>query len=315
MAVVLLPLIVYVFFALLRPAAFLNPNVPGMILDQCTSNIVLGWGMSFSMMIGNMDFSCVAERILGAIVGIALSNIMGPIGLVVGVLGVALTVGATKAVLMAAMDVKSRVITIAYTLVLGSFGFMVTGGDAPTIMVELGFAGTSWFRTLVFAVFGVIMYFLHRHSLFGAQCRALAGNENLALSAGVRKKKVEGIATIVCSLYIAVSGFIALSRGGGVTPQSGLTSMSGIFSAMTGVFIANALAKYISQPIGIIVGSYTMSLIVYGLVACNLPTQLTTTVNGGFLLLLLLVMEIKNARDTEKMRRLAVSAKTQTAAD
>ena len=311
MAVVLLPLIVYIFFTILRPAAFLNPEIPGTILDQCISNIILGWGMSFCMMIGNMDFSCVAERILGSIVGIALSDIMGPIGLVVGVLGVAIVVGAAKALLMAAMDVKSRVITIAYTLALGSLGFMVTEGDTPTITVEIGIVGEAWFRIAVFAVFGVIMYFLHRYSLFGAQCRALAGNENLALSAGVRKKRVEGIATMVCSVYIAVSGFIALSRGGGVTPQSGLTSMSGIFSAMTGVFIANALSKYISQPIGIIVGSYTMSLIVYGLVACNLPTQLTTTVNGGFLLLLLLVMEVKNARDAEKMRRMAVSAKAE----
>ena len=75
---------------------------------------------------------------------------------------------------------------------------------------------------------------------------------------------------------------------------------------MSGVFIANALAKYLPQPIGIIVGNYTMSLIIYGLVACNLPTQLTTTVNGGFLLVILLFMEGKDRIDAEKIRRAAV---------
>ena len=140
-----------------------------------------------------------------------------------------------------------------------------------------------------------------------AQCRALAGNEQIALSSGVRKKRVEGIATIVCSAFIAASSLLSVSRGGGVTPQSGLTSMSAVFSAMSGVFIANAMSSYISQPIGIIVGNYTMSLIVYGLIACNLPSQLTTTVNGGFLLILLLVIEVKKAHEAERVRRAAVA--------
>lgn len=142
--------------------------------------------------------------------------------------------------------------------------------------------------------------------MFGAQCRALAGNEALALSSGIKKRRVESIATMVCSLYIAASALLTVSRGGGATPQSGLTSMSAVFSAMSGVFIANALGKYLSQPIGIIVGNYTMSLIIYGLVACNLPTQLTTTVNGGFLMIILLFMEIKDKLDSEKQRKEAV---------
>ena len=84
--------------------------------------------------------------------------------------------------------------------------------------------------------------------------------------------------------------------------------MSAVFSAMSAVFIANALSRWISQPIGIIVGSYTMTLMIYGLVACNLPTQLTTTVNGGFLFVILIFTQIKDARDQEKIRRAAVAA-------
>ncbi len=307
LAIVLVPLTVYVIFTLIRPQAFLNPSLPYTILQQSISNIVLAWGMSFSMMIGNMDFSCVAERIFGAIVGVTLCNMMGPIGLIIGVVLVGVVVGVIKALLMSALDVKNRVITIAYTLVLGSLGYFVTNGDTSAIDLDLGFMGTGTFRMIVFVVLGVVMYMLSRYSLFGAQCRALAGNEAIALSAGIKKKRVEGIATLVCSAFIAVSGMLAISRGGGITPQSGLTSMGAVFSAMSGVFVANALSRFISLPIGIIVGNYTMSLIVYGLIACNLPSQLTTTVNGGFLLGLLLIIEIKNAREEEKNRRAALS--------
>lgn len=306
LAFFLLPVIAYGVFAILRPRAFLNPGVPVTILNQSLSNIVLAWGMSFSMMIGNMDFSCVAERILGAILGISLCNVMGPIGLVIGVLAIALIVGAAKALLAIAMDIKNRVVTIAYTLVLGSLGYFVTSGDTSVISVDMGLFRSKWFCIALFTAFGVIVYFLNQYSMFGAQCRALAGNESLALSSGINKKKVESIATMVCSLYIAASALLTVARGGGATPQSGLTSMSAVFSAMSGVFIANALAKYLPQPIGIIVGNYTMSLIIYGLVACNLPTQLTTTVNGGFLLVILLFMEVKDRIDAEKIRKAAV---------
>jgi len=308
LAVALLPLAVYAVFAALRPQALLSVDIPFMILNQCLNSIVLAWGMSFAMMIGNMDFSAIAERILGSITGIMLCNWMGPAGLVLGVLLVAVIVGFAKAVLAAAMDVKSRVITIAYTLVLGSFGYIVTAGDTATVKAGLGVLGEEWFCNTLFVVLGVIMYVLHRYSLFGAQCRALAGNEALALSAGIKKKYVEGVATVVCSLFIAASALLAVARGGGATPQSGLTSMSAVFSAMSAVFIANALSRYISQPIGIIVGSYTMTLMIYGLVACNLPTQLTTTVNGGFLFVILIFTQIKDARDQEKIRRAAVAA-------
>lgn len=306
-AVIIVPFVVYAVFMIIRPEAFLNTSLPVTILQQSMSNTVLAWGMSFSMMIGNMDFSCVAERIFGAIVGITLANIIGPIGLIIGVILVAAVVGVIKALLLATLDVKNRVITIAYTLALGSLGYLVTNGDTNAVSGGLGILGEEWFRVALFVVLGVIMYMLHRYSLFGAQCRALAGNEQIALSSGVRKKRVEGIATIVCSAFIAASSLLSVSRGGGVTPQSGLTSMSAVFSAMSGVFIANAMSSYISQPIGIIVGNYTMSLIVYGLIACNLPSQLTTTVNGGFLLILLLVIEVKKAHEAERVRRAAVA--------
>lgn len=67
LAVALLPLAVYAVFAALRPQALLSVDIPFMILNQCLNSIVLAWGMSFAMMIGNMDFSAIAERILGSI--------------------------------------------------------------------------------------------------------------------------------------------------------------------------------------------------------------------------------------------------------
>ena len=304
MIVLIIPLIVYIFFAILRPDAFLQIELPLMLLNQCISGIVLAWGIMFVLMIGNLDFSVVAERILGAILAIGLAEKFGVLGLVLGVLINALVIGFLKAFLLAVINIKDKVISIAYTIILGSLGYLVTSGD--TIVIDIGSLGifnSVGFRMALFLILGVVMYVLHRYSLFGAQCKALAGNESLALSSGINKNKVEGIATIVCSLYIAASGFLTVSRGGGASPQSGLASLSLVFVAVSGVFIALALSKQISMPIGILIGNYTMNMIIYGLIALNLPSQLTTTVNGGFLLLILIIMDLKNKRDAEKERK------------
>jgi ribose transport system permease protein len=306
--VLILPVAVYTFFALLRPDAFLKIELPLILLNQCISGIVLAWGMMFVMMIGNMDFSVVAERILGVMLAISLVQKLGIIGLILGLLLNAFLLGFLKAFLLAIINIKDRVISIAYTIILGSLGYLITSGDTVLIDINsLGILSTVGFRMVLFVVLGIIMYVLHTYSLFGAQCKALSGNEAIALSSGINKNKVEGIATIVCSLYIAASGLLTLSRGGGETPQSGLASFSFVFVAISGVFIALALSKHVSMPIGIIIGNYTMNLIIYGLIALNLPSQLTTTVNGGFLLLLLIVMELKSKNDAEKERKASVA--------
>jgi ribose transport system permease protein len=309
LAIFLLPAVVYLIFLLLAPSAFLIPSLPLTLLNQSINMIVLAWGMSFGMMIGNMDMSSCAEQILGTIVAVLLSRYLGIWGLVLGVVLIAVAIGFIKAVLMAAINMKSMVISIAYTLVLGSIGYLITGGESVTITSDLTILGDYPYSIIIFAASGILIYCLHRYSVFGAQCKALSGNEALALSAGINKKKVEGIAIIICSCYIAISALLAVSRGAGATPSSGLNSLSNVFSAMSGVFVAIALSRYITMPIGIMVGVYSMNIITVGLIACNMNSQLKTTVNGGFLLVLMLLIDFKNKRDSEKMRRRAVESR------
>lgn len=305
LAVFLLPSTLYVIFAIVRPNAFLIAELPLTLLNQSLNMIVLAWGMSFGMLIGNMDMSCCAEQILGTLLAVVLSRKFGIWGLVLGVAAVGIGVGLIKAMLMAAISMKSMVISIAYTLVLGSIGYLITGGESVTIESELTVLGSFPWSLVIFLVAGAVIYFLYRFSIFGMHCAALSGNEALALSAGIQKKKVEGMAIIICSCYVAVSALLAVSRGAGATPQSGLYSLTNVFSAMSGVFVAMALSKYISIPIGIFVGIYSMNIITVGLIACNMNSQLKTTVNGFFLLVLMLFIDIKQKLEAEKMRRTA----------
>ena len=310
----LLPVFTYGVFACIRPEVFLSASLLLTLLNQSINLVVLAWGMSFGMMIGNMDLSCCAEQILGTMVAVLLSRVLGVWGLVLGVALTALVVGGIKAFLLATINMKSMVISIAYTLILGSIGYLMTGGEAILLTdARLTILGDYPWSLLIFLVSGFVMYFLHRYSLFGAQCIALSGNETIALSNGIKKKRVESMAIIVCSAYVAISGLLAVSRGAGATPLSGLNSLTNVFSAMSGVFIAMALSKYISMPIGIFVGVYSMNIITVGLLACNMNSQLKTTVNGAFLILIMLFIEFQSRYEREKDHR-AAAASRKTAA-
>ena len=85
-AALIIPGAVYLIFALLRPDVFWRADVVYLLFIQSIESIILGWGMSFGMISGNMDLSVAAETILGTIVAAIAAKSFGIPGLVVGAL-------------------------------------------------------------------------------------------------------------------------------------------------------------------------------------------------------------------------------------
>ena len=92
-AALIIPGAVYLIFALLRPDVFWRADVVYLLFIQSIESILLGWGMSFGMISGNMDLSVAAETILGTIVAAIAAKSFGIPGLVVGALATTMVVG------------------------------------------------------------------------------------------------------------------------------------------------------------------------------------------------------------------------------
>lgn len=302
-ATLIIPCAVYLLFLILRPQVFSQTSLIWTLFNQSIANIIMAWGLSFEMTAGNMDMSVGAEMILGSLVGCMFAKTLGVAGIILGALLVALIIGVLKSVLSALINMKTMIISIAYTLILGSVGYLVVKGESVIITSEQTILGKFPYTLIILVVAGVVMYVLDRYSVFGAHCRALGGNENLAVVAGIKKKTVETKAIFICSIYAALSAIIYLSRGAGTAAQTGLSSMSTVFGAMTGVFIAMILVKYINMTVGIVVGVVSMNIITIGLIALNMPSSMKDTVNGGFLLLLMIINDIIQKREADKLYR------------
>lgn len=301
----LIPGIVYLFFGILKPQVFFSGStLYSIALSSCITTVV-GWGISFSMTAGIIDFSVAAERVLGAVIGVMLSRTMGIPGLVLGSIAVAVVFGIIKAVLNSFIQISSMVISVAYCYIIGSIGAVVQGNNPMILTSDMCALGQAPWIWVIFFACGAVIYVLQRYSVFGAKCRALGGNSKIAANSGISKGRTEGLAIFIASIFVGISGIMATSYGAGTAAQTGLGSMAIVFPAMIGFFIGNLLRKHVNITFGIFSGVMTMQVLANGLVSLGIPSQLKDTATGAFLLLLLCLTAISSRRNAEKLRRQA----------
>lgn len=310
----LIPIIVYAVFAIMRPQIFLTwPTVYSVCLQSCIV-CILAWGISFSQTAGIVDFSVAAERILGSVVGVILSRKLGIAGLVIGCMGVATVIGLIKGVLNSMIKLSSMVISVAYTFILGALGAIIQGTNSMILsgsVCTLGRAPAIW---IILVISGFIIFVLHRYSIFGANCRALGGSNKIAGEAGISKALTEGKAIFIASIFAGISGIVATSYGAGTAASTGLDSMSIIFPAIIGFNIGRLLEKYVDITFGCIAGVVTMNILATGLISIGIPSQLKDTVTGLFLLVLMIATSFMERRRADTLRRQASSQTTNASA-
>lgn len=167
-------------FALLRPDVFWRADVVYLLFIQSIESIILGWGMSFGMISGNMDLSVAAETILGTIVAAIAAKSFGIPGLVVGALATTMVVGWLKSLVLRVIRTNSLVISIAYCLLLGALGAVVAQNKSLVITSAQTILGKAPWNILIAVGLGALMFYLHKYSVFGSNCRAVGGDAQLA---------------------------------------------------------------------------------------------------------------------------------------
>ena len=197
------------------------------------------------------------------------------------------------------------VISVAYVFIIAAIGALVQGTNSmilPGSVCVLGKSPAIW---IILAASGVVIYILHRYSVFGANCRALGGSNKIAGEAGVSKAWTEGKAIFIASIFAGISGIVATSYGAGTSATAGLESMGIVFPAIIGFNIGRLLEKYVNITFGCVAGVVTMNILATGLTALGIPSQLKDTVTGAFLLFLMVLTSLLEKKRAETLRRQA----------
>lgn len=287
---IILPIIVYLAFSILSKGRFGQPAGMLTIARQSIMPIMVALAITCNMTIGMWDFSAGAVVYTAAIVGgnLALMTGTGIPGLIVILILIAVTLNTITGLLYNLFKVPSIVLTIGLMMVYEMIPTLLFKGGV-LISGKMTHLALPPYCFIVFAVMFIIFYVVFNYTPFGHNVRALGSNQAIAANVGLNPATIKLASFIFGGVFLGMAAVMDLSTKGMIRPPATMGSVSMIFDAMMGIFIAFFLQKYCNLAIGVVVGTFTMKMLNSGLVSMGLSTTVRDITTGLFLLILLCI--------------------------
>jgi ribose transport system permease protein len=285
---VLLALIVLlVLFSILSPH-FFNPNNVLTIFSQVSIIAIMAFGMTFVLMIGEIDLSVGSIAALsGLVLGLMLSfGISAPFAILITILAGALA-GFANGFISARLRIPTFIVTVATMGIFRGLGYAPT--DAKPIEVDnaaiLYLGNRKLFDIIPIPVIIVLILLVLFHILlaktkFGRRAKMVGGNKTAAEYVGINTKSLQIKIFMISGIASAISGILLTSRLYSAQPNSatgyeldaiaaavlGGTSLSGGYGTVFGTFIGALIMGVINNGMNLIGLPYFYQQIVKGLI-------------------------------------------------
>ena len=277
-------IILFALVAILRPA-FLGGGGLAIVATQCTAIMLVALGQCIVLHVGSIDLSNAAIALLSAIL---LAKTLGAAGagalILVVVLGTA--IGALNGLLVAFFQVPSFALTLGTLGVLQTASLIVSNkttvyADNTRLLTPMfgsaigGLASAFWTAVII----AVVLWAVLRFTVLGQSMTAVGLNETGALFSGVRTRAVKITAFAFSGLLASVAGIMIIAQAGSAS-STGLGSdllLPGITAAIVG---GTAITGGITNPINVVFGALTVTLIPVGAAALGIPSEAQSLVYG-----------------------------------
>ena len=272
-SILLLLLLMFVAAALFAPGFLSLFNIKNLLL-QSVDIMVISVGMTFVILNGGIDFSCVAVLALGSVFGawtmaqspLAHTPLAIPAGILV-MMGIGLLLGAINGFSVVILKMPSFIATLA-TMMAGSgvavwFTSLVAAkasiiGLPEPFFILGGDQGYTFLPVIIAVVLVLLAHWLLSTTLFGRWVYAVGTNPRAAFVSGMPVKRTVFLLMLVSGLYAGVQSVLATARN-----QAGIPSMG------DRVFI-DIVASIIIGGTSIFGGSGSVIKTVYGVLFITL---------------------------------------------
>lgn len=305
---VMLPVLFYAVFVVATGGRFVSSSIALAILRTSVYPCILCMAMSMNMTMGMWDFSIGAVVTLSAILGgnLAQSLDWGVPGMAVFCVLIAIAVSTISGLAYNLFKVPSLVLSIGLAMVYEGLPRLFVSAGLSTNRA-MGILSNSPYCFIVLAVAFVLYFIIQTFTVHGKNMAVIGANQEVAYRSGVNLPKTKLISYVLTGVFVGIASVIYVGNHTSIAVPSNLSSVSSIFDAMMGFFVASFLARYCGLPVGIIVGVVTMRILNTGLVSCGLSSSVNQILTGVFLLALLvfsanqtLVSDIKRKRAVAK---------------
>ncbi|MCD8002029.1 MAG: ABC transporter permease [Oscillospiraceae bacterium] len=258
------------------------------ILRNTMLGSCISLAMACNMLNGRWDFSIGMMVILVPVLAMPIVDWLniGIPGLLLVCIVIGLLLGLLNAAAYLLIRVPSIVTSLGLMTIYESVITVYNGGGGARIsdsrMLALGQA--PWVFILAVTAF-LIFFVLFTFTKFGYHVRALAASQALAVNGGIRERGNVLGCYLLCGFLAGVAGIIYVTMTGILLADMRQNGSSTImFQAFPPVFIGFFLMKYTNLTAGIIIGTFTMKLLLAGMLAIGISSTLQDVGVGVFLL-------------------------------
>jgi D-xylose transport system permease protein len=170
---------------------------------------------------------------------------------------------------------------------------LLSANRAPNPLI-FNISGIPWVAPVVIALL-LFWTFVLTRTRFGRHLYAVGGNAEAARRAGINVTRIRGAAFVICSSMAAVSGLLAASYTGKVSPGSGGGNEL-LYAVGAAVIGGTSLFGGRGRAIDAVIGGLVIATIPNGLGLLNQASYINYLVTGGVLLLAASVDAISRRR-------------------
>ncbi|WP_423245055.1 ABC transporter permease [Heliorestis acidaminivorans] len=276
-----------ILFSFLSPH-FLQTNNLLTILAQVSIIAILAYGMTFVLMIGEIDLSVGSiVALCGIVLGVMLSSGQSAFVSIVIVLVVGALAGLLNGMISAKFRIPTFIVTVATMGIFRGIGYAIT--DARPIQIDNPFilylGNGKIFDLIPVPVVIVLLLLIIAHVVlsktkFGRQAKIVGGNRVAAEYVGINIKRLQMKIFMITGLAAAVSSILLSARLYSAQPNVavgyeldaiaatvlGGTSLSGGYGTVIGTFIGALIMGVINNGMNLIGMPYFYQQIVKGLI-------------------------------------------------
>ena len=257
---------IYLVAGIFIPTLFTSATFSN-VLVQGTTVCLLSFGMTFVMLVGEIDLSIISVAAFAPMMGILLWEMGIPalVAILVTLL-IGCVIGFFNGLIITKLKIPSLVQTVAMWWVLAGVVLIITRGEAkaglPYAWMLLGkvFIGPIPLLVPFFIVVIIVAIILARLTVTGRRLYLVGGNREACSAMGIPVNRIRIISFIISGFFAALAGYILSARMGFVSSQFAIEWLMPAIAApvIAGVSLTGGRGNLIN----VIAGAYLVQLIV-----------------------------------------------------
>jgi ribose/xylose/arabinose/galactoside ABC-type transport system permease subunit len=284
---------IYLATGIFVPTIFTSATVSN-VLVQGTTVCLLSIGMTFVMLVGEIDLSIVAAAAFAPIMGIISWEAGFPVpGAILLTLLIGALIGFFNGLMITKLKIPSLVQTVAMWWMLGGIVLIITRGEAKTGLPDawmlLGrvFVGPIPLLVFFFILVVVVAIIFARRTVTGRRLYLVGGNREACSAMGIPVDRIRIISFMISGFFGALAGYVLSARMGFVSSRFAVEWLMPAIAApvIAGVSLTGGRGNFLN----VIAGAYLVQLIVMVVRAGGVGGYFTEFVQGLLVFIAILV--------------------------